>query len=294
MRYSFSMAVFQRKKEMPIRFVEAASVMGTPGRYTFGKATYLPNGSCGPRVQDHFQLVVMLRGTLRLQADGVVYDLNPGDAILERPGQHEFFRFSPGETSVHTWCEVHANELNRSERRLLRAAPGVFQAPSSVHVLIEEGMAVRDHGEMGDAMAVLARACLLRFAQQVQAERPARDKAPPHPAYARAREMASVHHADLRSAEDLARRAGISATQLRALFRRHGGESPSRMIWRLKVEHAIQLLRSTGLTLGEVATHCGYANPFHLSRAVRRHTGYSPRDMRRLEWRTEGKVKVER
>ena len=90
----------------------------------------------------------------------------------------------------------------------------------------------------------------------------------------------------LRSAEDLARRCGISAAQLRAICRRQGGESPSRMIWRLKVEHAIQLLRSTGLTVGEIAVDCGYANPFHLSRAVKKHTGHAPRDLRRLEWRT--------
>jgi AraC-like DNA-binding protein/quercetin dioxygenase-like cupin family protein len=269
----------------PIRFVASAQVTGTHGEYTFGKSTYLPNGSCGPRVQENYQLVVMLKGSLRLTADRVVYDLNPGDAILERPGQREFFRFSPTEASVHTWCEVRPHRLGRAERRLLNAAGGVFQAPSTVHVLIEEGLAVRDHDEMTEAMAALARACLLRFAQHVQTIRPRGTEAPLHPAYVRAREVAAAHYPELRNANDLARRAGVSAAQLRSLFRRHGSESPSRMIWRLKVEHAIQLLRSTGLTLGEVAAHCGYANPFHLSRAVKKHTGYSPRNMRRHEWK---------
>ncbi len=92
--------------------------------------------------------------------------------------------------------------------------------------------------------------------------------------------MASHHYAGIQSAEELARRVGISATQLRLLYRREGGESPSDMIWRLKVEHAIQLIRSTGLTLGEIATDCGYANPFHLSRSVKRYTGHSPRSLR--------------
>ena len=269
----------------PIRSVSSALVTGTHGEYTFGKTTYLPNGSCGPRVQENYQLIVLLKGSLRLTADRVVYDLNPGDAILKRPGQREFFRFSSTENSVHTWCEVKPHRLTRVERRLLNAAGGVFQAPSAVHVLIEEGLAVRDQEEMTEAMAALARACLLRFAQHVQSIRPRGTEAPPHPAYVRAREAASAHYAELHDANDLAQRAGVSATQLRSLFRRHGSESPSRMIWRLKVEHAIQLLRSTGLTLGEVAAHCGYANPFHLSRAVKKHTGYSPRDMRRHEWK---------
>jgi len=272
-------------RSTPIHSVASAQVTGTHGEYLFGKTTYLPNGSCGPRVQENYQLIVLLKGSVRLTSDRVVHVLNPGDAILKRPGQREFFRFSSTENSVHTWCEVKPHRLTRVERRLLNAAGGVFQAPSAVPGLIEEGLAVRDQEEMTEAMAALARACLLRFAQHVQSIRPRGTEAPPHPAYVRAREAASANYAELRDANDLARRAGVSTTQLRSLFRRHGSESPSRMIWRLKVEHAIQLLRSTGLTLGEVAAHCGYANPFHLSRAVKKHTGYSPRDMRRHEWK---------
>lgn len=268
-----------------IQFVAKTQVCGAGERYTFGKATYLPNGSCGPRVQDRFQLVVLLKGRLKLNADGRLYELEPGDAILEHPGEKEFFRFSPTENSVHSWCELRDRELTRAERRLLRATRGVLQAPSAIHVLIEEGLALRDHTGVDDAMAALARACLLRFAQHAQSLRPAEDETPPHPAYVRARDAAASNYAQLRSADDLARQAGVSAAQLRTLFRQNGSESPSRMIWRLKVEHAIQLLRSTGLTLGEVAVECGYANPFHLSRAVKKHTGYAPRELRRLEWR---------
>jgi AraC-like DNA-binding protein/quercetin dioxygenase-like cupin family protein len=278
------MAKPRQRPAVPIRFVTSALVTGTEN-YTFGKTTYLPNGSCGPRVQVYFQLVVLLQGSLRLKADGATHDLKPGDAILERPGQHEFFRFSSTGTSVHTWCEVKSGQFSAAERRLLRAASGVFQAPSTVHVLIEEGLAVRDHAVLGPSMEALARACVLRFAQHAQSLRQIPGEEPPHPAYTRARETATAAYAELRSAGELARRAGVSATQLRSLFRENGSESPSRMIWRLKVEHAIQLLRSTGLTLGEVAAQCGYANPFHLSRAVKKHTGYPPRGLRRQEWK---------
>jgi quercetin dioxygenase-like cupin family protein len=166
------MAKSKAAKVTPIRSVANALVTGTHGEYTFGKTTYLPNGSCGPRVQENYQLIVLLKGSLRLTADRVVHELNPGDAILERFGQREFFRFSPTENSVHTWCEVKPHRLSRTEKRLLNAASGVFQAPSAVHVLIEEGLAVREEGEMTEAMAALAKACLLRFAQHVQAARP--------------------------------------------------------------------------------------------------------------------------
>jgi AraC-like DNA-binding protein/quercetin dioxygenase-like cupin family protein len=274
------MAKKRKAPPPPIHFVASSQVSGVDDHYLFGKATYLPNGSCGPRVQEVFQLIVLLKGSLRLTADEAVYELNPGDAILQTPGQHEFFRFSSSEKSVHTWAQVWAEKLSREDRRLLRGARGVHPAPSSIHVLIEEGLAVQDHTGLHRAMGALSRACLLRFAEQVRTP----GGAPPHPALLRAREIAAAQFAELRSANELARRCGISTTQLRALCRREGSESPSRMIWRLKVEHAIQLLRSTGLTVGEIAVDCGYANPFHLSRAVKKHTGQSPRDLRRHEW----------
>lgn len=279
------MAAARNDRKGPIRFASRVSVAGISMRYAFGKATYPPNGTYGPRRQPCYQLVILLRGSLKLTADGASYDFKPGDAILERPGQREVFHFSPNETSVHSWCEVQPGELSPAERRALDAACGVvIRPPSAVHVLIEEGLAVREHEDMGDAMGTLARACLLRFAQHCGSAKFVSGKPPPHPDYVRAREAVAEDYAELRNAADLARRVGVSAAQLRTLFRRGGSESPSRMIWRLKLEHALQLLRSTGFTVAQIAEHCGYANPFHLSRAVKKHTGDSPRGIRLSEW----------
>jgi transcriptional regulator GlxA family with amidase domain len=53
------------------------------------------------------------------------------------------------------------------------------------------------------------------------------------------------------------------------------------MIWRLKTDHAVQLIRATGLTLAEIADQCGFSNAFHLSRCVKERTGTAPRDLRK-------------
>jgi AraC-like DNA-binding protein len=152
-------------------------------------------------------------------------------------------------------------------------------------VLIEEGLATAGsiHAELHQALAALARSCLLRFA--AHANTPNRQLAPARPAFERALTLATTAYPQFRSAADLALCVGLSPTRLRTLFQEAGHESPSSMIWRLKVERAIQLIRSTGLTLGEIADDCGYANPFHLSRSVRRHTGCSPRELRQNEWK---------
>ncbi|MEO6054160.1 MAG: AraC family transcriptional regulator, partial [Chthoniobacterales bacterium] len=250
--------------------------------YLFGKAVYLPGGRFGPWLQKDYQLVILISGSLRVTVDSVPYNLLPGEAILQSPGRRLFYRFSEKQESEHTWCEILPPLLSVEDKRLLKSVSGVHKVPSSIHLLIEEGLAVRSHEskDLHIAMSALARACLLRFAAHARSLDQRDTAAPLHPALERAMEIAASHYAELHSAEDLARRAGISATQLRTLYRGAKMESPTDMIWRLKVEHAIQLIRSTGLTLGEIAEHCGYSNPFHLSRSVRKHTGSSPRSLR--------------
>jgi AraC-like DNA-binding protein len=264
-----------------------ARICGDDKNYLFGKAVYLRGGRFGPRIQSVFQLVVMIQGGLRVTLGGVANDLGPGDAILLIPGTPEIYRFAPDIESVHTWCQISPVLLSPVDLRRLRRVRGIHQAPSSIHLLIEEGLAVQDHAsaELHGAMAALARACLLRFAAHTSSLDHGKNTAPLHPVLIRAIDFATNHYAELHSAEDLARHVGISAGRLRALCRDASCESPSGMIWRLKVEHAIQLIRSTGLTLGEIADDCGYANPFHLSRSVRRYTGHAPRHLRQGEWK---------
>jgi AraC family transcriptional regulator len=278
-------ARFSRVEASYISSKARALTCGKEGEYIYGRAIYPPGGRCGPRIQSDYQLIVLIGGSLRLTIDQVNHDLAPGKALLLHPGANESFNFSPDAESVHTWCQVSPDLLSPADRRLIKRARTVCQAPSSVHLLIEEGLAVPDQGNanLHKAMAALARACLLRFAAYAGAL-DTRNAVPIHPALQRAFDVAAGHYAELHTGEELARRVGVSASQLRALFRDARGESPSAMIWRIKVEHAIQLIRSTGLTLGEIANNCGYANAFHLSRAVRRHTGHPPRRLRQIEW----------
>ena len=47
-----------------------------------------------------------------------------------------------------------------------------------------------------------------------------------------------------------------------------------------RIDHARSLLRETGATVQSVAATCGYANPFHFSRVMRRRLGVSPTQSR--------------
>jgi AraC-like DNA-binding protein len=249
--------------------------------HMFGRAIYLPGGWHGPRRLNVYFLITILEGSVAIDCDGRRIQLGSGEGVILPPRGLEFYRFDPNVKSVHLWCQIAPKLTNRPERHLLRLAGQTSPAPASVNILIEEGLSIPVNAgpHLNLAMQTLAKACLLRFAAHASENIPT--KQPRHPAVQRALEAVSMNPAKFRSAEDLARHCGMSYSRLRKLFQDDQGESPTAMIWRLKTDQAVQLIRATGLTLAEVAEQCGFSNAFHLSRCVKDRAGIAPRELRK-------------
>ena len=79
---------------------------------------------------------------------------------------------------------------------------------------------------------------------------------------------------------DLAQAAGLSEFHFARLFKASTAETPHAFLTRVRIEESKRLLRSTPLSLGEIATRVGYRTQAHFSRAFREATGDCPRDFR--------------
>jgi len=251
--------------------------------HMFGRAIYLPGGWHGPRRQSVYFLITILEGSVEIDYDGCQIRVESGEGVILPPRGLEFFSFDPDVKSVHLWCQITPKLTNRHERGVLRMAGHTSPVPPSVNLLIEEGLSIPVNAgpHLNLAMQNLAKACLLRFAANASENIPLKQTR--HQAVRRALEGVSMNPAKFRSAEDLARYCGMSYSRLRKLFQDDQGESPTAMIWRLKTDQAVQLIRATGLTLAEVADQCGFSNAFHLSRCVKDRTGIAPRELRKNE-----------
>lgn len=78
----------------------------------------------------------------------------------------------------------------------------------------------------------------------------------------------------------VAREAGVSPPHLHRLFRAGLGTTPARCLEDRRMEEAQRLLTGSDLTVAAIATACGYDDPFHFSRVVRRRLGAAPRALR--------------
>lgn len=80
--------------------------------------------------------------------------------------------------------------------------------------------------------------------------------------------------------DSLARWCRVSPRTLARRTDRAVGLSPMQLVQRVRLEHALHLLRTTHLPLGEIAAAVGAADPATLHRLVKRHTGRSPGALR--------------
>lgn len=90
------------------------------------------------------------------------------------------------------------------------------------------------------------------------------------------------HLAEPLSIPEIAALCGLSVRRMQALFLEEIGQSPGTIYKRLRLGEAQRLVRSTRLSLGEIALRCGYADSSTLSRAYRSAFGDSPSADRRV------------
>ncbi len=247
--------------------------------YYFVRAIYDAGGSFAWR-QPSYQLVVMLQGRADITINGDRVTLLEGQGILMHPGWEVSYAFTKDQRTTHAACLADSALLEKAELDQLEQVRGVHRVPPAVHSLISEGLSasVTAGTHLHAAYTLMAKACLLHFAASHSASPALGHRR--HPSLIRAFAALEADPTTFNSAGALARRCGISVSRLRQVFREAGYESPSAMIWRIKIEHAVRMIRSTGLSLAEIAEHSGFTNPFHLSRSVKKHTGQSPKKIR--------------
>jgi len=80
---------------------------------------------------------------------------------------------------------------------------------------------------------------------------------------------------------DIASIAGLSTKQLERLTHRTLGLPPRAILQRLRVEHAVRLMSTTSMTMGDIAPACGFYDQSSFTRQFRSVLGLTPGAYRR-------------
>jgi LacI family transcriptional regulator len=101
------------------------------------------------------------------------------------------------------------------------------------------------------------------------------------PVFVRAVRFIRSHAGSVTDARAVVAAAGCSRSTLESRFRRLLGRSIRDEILRVRIRRSCVLLIETPMTLGQIATACGFATASHFSRLFKREMGMTPGEHRR-------------
>jgi len=104
-----------------------------------------------------------------------------------------------------------------------------------------------------------------------------------HPAVTRALNLLQTRFRENWSLDRLASESGISRARLAQLFHRQIGTSIHKVLNKVRVERAQVLLKESDLSIGEIASDCGFATSQHFARIFRQLTGSTAGEYRRVQ-----------
>ncbi len=253
-------------------------------RVVFGDVVYEPGSAFGPRRQSDYQLVVLEEGAVQVNVEGKGYAIQANEVGLLLPGKRERFAFATDRKSRHTWCAISPSMLDEKLVTACHEAPRVLPVSRRFAQLLEMGLSLPtlaisgSHG-LAEALGMAALEEYLFSWRRSTAPR-----ADESDAVRRAMDWIGTEVSEPMNLRSLAGIAGVSAAQLVKLFKRHLGTTPMRYVWEMRTRRGAQLLRETGLTVGEIAYRCGFQTPFHFSRWVKQIHGVSPKALRERAW----------
>lgn len=102
-----------------------------------------------------------------------------------------------------------------------------------------------------------------------------------NPTVLRALVAMEAHISETLSRAVLAKAAGVSVRQLERLFREHLYRTIDEVYRRIRLEHAVTLLRETSMTAKAIAAACGFKSAGAFSRAFSRRYGVPPAGARK-------------
>lgn len=78
----------------------------------------------------------------------------------------------------------------------------------------------------------------------------------------------------------------FNPSYLNRIFKAHTGKSVYAFVLHYRLHMAMEVLRTQNLYVNQVATLCGFPNPYHFTKAFKKYTGVSPSEYRKRNART--------
>lgn len=253
----------------------------------FGEVLYEPGGSCGPRVQRDYELILIHSGEGHVTLNRTAHSMKSGTVSLFLPGNHDYFEYAPNAETHHSWCTIRSRFMPGNLRKKLRRPVVSLPASGLVRSLFEGALKLKPTPRQ-PLDALITHLALSVFAEFLRISAGDGNESVEDPAVNAFLGHVRDHFAErdcLRAARVV---SGVSRNTLLYKFHQAMQTTPAKYLWKVRVERGVSMLAETGKTVAEISYLCGFQNPFHFSRLLKRQTGRSPVEVRRHAWKQGG------
>jgi len=248
---------------------------------------------------EEFEFVWLIEGDAQYTWADTVVDAPEGSVVLCRPGATDFFRWDTARRTRHAYFhfqvkDVPSNWPDPAQWPLVREFgddQNDIVRPMFRHLLTLVGPQDAGPDDVAGADAELVRLTILHMLRafvtgQTHASHVRPQSLPDAVERAGAYLMDRLESdpaADI-TLDDLAGAACVTPEHLCRVFRTSTGLGPVATVRLARLDRAAVLLARSNYAVAQIARQCGFASPFHFSRAFKCAYGHSPRDLRkRLE-----------
>ena len=230
---------------------------------------------------DTYRLLYFRAGACQIVLDGHTYELHSGDVCFLLPGTpYVTTPLCPNQVANFFFC-INAPEdpCTFTDYPLLNH-PFVVSCPEAAQLLdqiIEEQIFAKPLYEKQETLLLnLAINAIIRSQSESQAA------LTPSAKLRNICRYVDNHLNEPLTVASLAQTFSYHPTYLNALFRRHLGKSAHDYITQRKISGVTHMLRTTDLSVAEIAQLYHFSDSSHLARVYRKHTGKSPQQERAL------------
>lgn len=256
-------------------------VSGGRDRYVPGQRYHWANLDRVPVGLALIQRVV--RGEIAVwDTDGQAHSAPQGSVFVGIYGESSSYgQLEPLSTSTGFEWVILTGAGLREQLGYLTSLAGPVWGPDSARAVVRELKALHRQTQSPKVWSMATAAARVHHFVMLLAEARERELSQQLPPVEQAARFLREQPWLAEDVQQVAERFGCSREHLTRVFTKQSGAGPARYIRDAKRGRALALLRSTDLTLEQIAKQAGYASTRLMSRDVTRHTGQPPSRWRR-------------
>ena len=249
--------------------------------YNTGYQHCEPGYTWGPAARDHYLFHLVTEGRGRLTVPEGEFPIGPGCLFLIRPGEIVTYAADEAEPWFYWWVGFNGAEAHRLVQSTPFSGGGRIWYPEDGEKIRRRLLDIYDArgGTPAHEARMLGR--LYLFLGELMEQAPARRDTTARQYADKAAGFISRNFSHDITIADVADFIGISESHLYRVFSAELGIAPAQFLIRCRINEAAAMLRSTAMSVGEVAASCGFRDPLYFSRVFRRIQGVPPREYAR-------------